>query len=332
MKIVLGIKIIALCLLLIPWQIYSQSTGDLLIPRYGLTATTDGTWIYVYGGAHVGAGANEEFTVSGLLAAYERINPNTLESEYYAEGLHRRANHSSVFINGGILSCGGRVQNGLERSRTSSCEFFLPDSLTSRNFPPLTDRLRTLGMTIIGSDLYVVGGLGDGKDGERYSYSSKTYKFDFGANEWKYIADMPIQREGVVVANGDSIFAIGGYNGNTLNTVMVFDTKSMKWKQRKNLPYGISAFAAVTDGDCIYFFGDYKKLTSIHRYNISTGDFFILDLEIKPRRHLAAVVVDRKVIVIGGNQNSLGKAVSYIEAFEFSDLSEGGKKLTVEKD
>ena len=106
MKIVLEIKIIVLCFLLIPWQVYSQSTGDLLIPRYGLTATTDGTWIYVYGGAHVGAGGNEEFTVSGLLAAYERINPNTLESEYYAEGLHRRANHSSVFINGGILSCG----------------------------------------------------------------------------------------------------------------------------------------------------------------------------------------------------------------------------------
>ncbi len=318
--------------LMMPSLLFSQlnksaDSGQLLIPRYGPSAVTDGEWVYVIGGAHIGARSGKDYTVSGLLAAYERVNPETLESEFFADGLFRRANHSSVLINGGILTCGGRTQNALDRNRTSTCEFFSPDSLTLRKYPSLPERLRTLGMAKIGDQVFAIGGLGDGKPGERFAFSTKTYQLDLKKQVWQHVADMPFRREGAVVSIGDKIYALGGYNGGVLNTVMVFDVKTSKWEQRKDLPYGLSAFAAVADGDFIYIFGDYNKRSTIHRYDTRTGDFFLLEQKITPRRHLAAVIVGQRVVVVGGNQNSVGKALSTIEAFELTALRKGGKLL-----
>ena len=319
--------------LIMPFHVCSQlddtsvASGQLLIPRYGPSAVTDGEWIYVIGGAHFGANGGKEYAVSGLLAAYERVNPSTLESEFFANGLFRRANHGSVFINGGILSCGGRTQNGLDRQRTSTCEFFSPDSLILRSSPALPEPLRTLGMTSVGDQVFAIGGLGNSGPDKRAVYSTKTYCLDWEKQVWQHVADMPLRREGAVVAIKDRIYALGGYNGKTLKTVMVFDTKTMKWEQKKDLPYGLSAFAAVADGDFIYLFGDYKKRSTIHRYDTRSGDLFLLEQEITPRRHLAAVIVGQRAIVIGGNQDSYGKALSTIEAFELAALRKGGKLI-----
>lgn len=315
-----------------PKLLFSQldekaDTGQLLIPRYGLSAVSDGEWVYAIGGAHVGANGGEDYAVSGLLAAYERINPTTLRSEYFADGLYRRANHSSVFINGGILSCGGRTQNGLDRHRTATCEFFNPDSLTLHAYPALPDRLRTLGMATIGDKVFAIGGLGDGEPDERFAFSTRTYLLNMEQQKWQHIADMPFRREGVIVSVGGEIYALGGYNGDVLKTVMVFDTNKFKWERRKDLPCGLSAFAAVADGDFIYIFGDYTKRSTIHRYDTTSGDLFLLEQEITPRRHLAAVIVGQRVIVIGGNQTSHGKALSTIEAFDLTSLRKGGKRV-----
>ena len=320
--------------MIIPLFLFSQQDqyvdhGELLIPRYGLSAVTDGEWVYAIGGAHVGANGGKAYAVSGLLAAHERINPITLQSEYFAEGLFRRANHSSVFINGGILSCGGRTQHGLDRHRTSTCEFFYPDSLILRPYPFLPDRLRTLGMTVVNGQVFVVGGLGDGDADKRFTFSSKTFLLDTENNQWKRLDDMPFPREGKIVSVGNKIYALGGYNGSVLKTVMVFDTESLTWERKKDLPYGLSAFTAVADSNFIYIFGDYTKRSTIHRYNLKSGDLYLLEQEITPRRHLDAVIVGQKVIVIGGNQNSFDKALSTIEAFELSALRKGGKKVEV---
>ena len=138
---------------------------------------------------------------------------------------------------------------------------------------------------------------------------------------------MPFRREGAVVSVGDKVYALGGYNGKVLNSVMVFDTKTFKWEQRKDLPYGLSAFATVSDGDFIYIFGDYEKRSTIHRYDTLSGDLFLLEQEITPRRHLAAVIVGERVIVIGGNEDSHSTALSTIETFQLASLRKGGKLI-----
>ena len=324
------ISFLCLVLLTLTYPVFSQvnmevNSGKLLIPRYGLSAVTDGKWVYAIGGAHFGANGGKEYAVSGLLAAYERINPISLESIFFADGLYRRANHASVMINGGILSCGGRTQNGLNRQRTSNCEFFNPNNLQLRSYPALPNRHRTLGMAKVDEKVYAIGGLSDGKPEERFVYSSKTYLLDNKKLTWKLVADMPFPREGVVVAVNDFLYALGGYNGKLMNSVLEFDTEKHEWKQKKDLPYGLSAFAAITDGDSIFIFGDYKKQSSIHRYDTKSGDLFLLNKKITPRRHLAAVKVNEKVIVVGGNQDSFGQALSVIESFDLTSLRNSGE-------
>ncbi len=106
--------------------------GELLVPRYGPTAVSDGTWVYVYGGSPRGARNGPDFMHDGLLSLIERIDPISLTSEYFSNGLHRRANHGSAFADGSIVSCGGRTQVGLSRGRVSSCESLDLESGTFR--------------------------------------------------------------------------------------------------------------------------------------------------------------------------------------------------------
>ncbi|MEM7421466.1 MAG: kelch repeat-containing protein, partial [Pseudomonadota bacterium] len=81
---------------------------------------------------------------------------------------------------------------------------------------------------------------------------------------------------------GHRLYAIGGYNGKALTSVLVFDTKEGTWERREDLPYPLSAFSAVSDGTSIYIFGDYQRMSSVHRYDPLTGSLHLLDLEITP--------------------------------------------------
>ena len=138
---------------------------------------------------------------------------------------------------------------------------------------------------------------------------------------------MPLARKGKIVAIGHQLYAIGGYDGSAMRSVMVFDTETEQWERREDLPFGLSAHSLVTDGDSIYLFGDYERMNLIHRYEPGTGALYRLDQQITPRRHTDAVAVAGRVLVIGGNQTSAGQATTLIEAFELEDLRVGGRRI-----
>ncbi|MEM7048350.1 MAG: prolyl oligopeptidase family serine peptidase [Acidobacteriota bacterium] len=289
--------------------------GELLVPRYGLSAATDGRWVYVHGGAPNGSRNGPDFMHPGVLSLIERVDPTSLESSYFSSGLHRRANHGSVLLEGSLVSCGGRTQVGLSRFRVASCETLDLESGIFREMPALPEPLRTLGMTEVAGDIYAIGGLT-----EQGTYSAVAFKLGQGEAAWESLADMPFPREGQVVSVGQRLFAIGGYNGSALRSVLVFDTASGIWQRREDLPYALSAFSAVAVGTEVYIFGDYQQMSSVHRYDTVTGSLELLDLEITPRRHSDAVLVEDRVLVIGGNQKSSGPATRIIEAFELEAL------------
>ena len=299
--------------------------GELLFPRYAPSAVTDGEWIYVYGGAPHGGRNGADFMRQGLHASIERIDPVTLKSEYFNNALHRRANHASVYFNQQMVSCGGRSQVGLKRPKMSACEFLDLNEGVFRELPELPIVARSLGMTEVSGNLYVLGGLtADG------TFSKRFFRLPEGGIAWEPLPDAPIEREGPILAIGNKIFALGGYNGQTLRSVMVFDIKRKAWEQKAELPVGFSAYSAIADGSFIYLFGDYKRMDTICRYETESGDLYLLDQKMTPRRHTAAVRVANKAVVIGGNQTSSGAALKVIESFELSDLRTGGKKLKAE--
>lgn len=301
------------------------NTGELLIPRYGLSAATDGQWIYVYGGSPIGKRNGKDFMQAGLEASLERINPLTLQSEYFGGGLYRRANHASIYFDKKLISCGGRTQVGLKRDKLSSCEYLDFETGLYRELPPLPDSVRTLGMAQIDQHIYVIGGVLNGP-----SYSSKTLRVNLQKNQWERLPDAPFPVSGMLIPIEENLYAVGGYNGEAMKTVMVFDTNLQEWKRRKDLPYPLSAFSAISDGTSIFIFGDYVKMDAIHRYDTRTGDLYLLEETMTPRRHTAAVLVDGRAVVLGGNQSSAGKALFTIEAFDLNMLYKAKQKIIEE--
>jgi len=301
------------------------NTGELLIPRYGLSAATDGEWIYVYGGSPIGKRNGKDFMQAGLEASIERIDPVTLQSEYFGGGLYRRANHASIYSDKKLISCGGRTQVGLTRDKLSACEYLEFETDVYRELPALPEAVRTLGMAQVEQYIYVVGGVLDGPN-----YSSKTYRLDLQEKQWERLPDAPFPVSGMLIAVKEDLYAIGGYNGAAMKTVMVFNTNSLQWERRKDLPYPFSAFSAISDGTSIFIFGDYVKKGAIHRYDIKKGDLYLLEETITPRRHTAAVLVAGRAIVLGGNQSSAGLALSTIEAFDLTTLYQGKQQIIEE--
>ncbi len=299
--------------------------GDLLIPRYGLSVATDGRWIYVYGGSPIGKRNGIDFMQAGLEASIERIDPLTLESEYFGGGLYRRVNHASIFFDDKLISCGGRTQVGLKRDKLSSCELLDIETSLYRELPPLPDSVWTLGMAQLEEYIYVVGGVLNGP-----AYSSKTYRLNLVEKQWESLPEAPFSVSGPLIPIEGDLYAIGGYNGQAMKTVMVFNTVSRQWERRKDLPYPLSAFSAISDGTSIFIFGDYVKMDAIHRYDTKTGNLYLLEETMTPRRHTAAVLVDGRAIVLGGNQSSTGRALSTIEAFDLTALQQGKQKIIEE--
>ncbi len=301
----------------------SLDEGELLVPRYGPSAATDGKWIYVYGGSPHGGRNGNDFMHQGLHASIERIDPVTLKSEYFSSGLHRRANHASVLVENKLITCGGRSQVGLSRPKLQSCEYLDLSTGIFRELPPLPETVRTLGLVEIEGDLYAIAGVI-----QRPLYSASTYRLTKNGTKWKRLADAPQGFSGQAIAVNDKIYILGGYNDKAMRSVMVFDTKTSQWQKMKDLPYPLSAYSAVTDDRFVYLFGDYVRMDAIHRYDPKTGDLYLLDQKMTPRRHTASVVVNGKAIVIGGNQTSSGKALTTIEAFELASLQFGGQKVS----
>lgn len=303
---------------------YFELSGELLMPRYAPSAATDGKWIYVYGGSPHGGRNGEDFMHQGLHASIERIDPVTLKSEYFSSGLHRRANHASVYFENKFITCGGRSQVGLSRPKLKSCEFLDLNTGIFRELPPLPEAMRTIGLVEINGYLYVIGGVLDGS-----SFSASTYRLSINADDWEALPDAPQQFSGQIIAIKNKIYVLGGYNGKSMSSVMVFNTINKQWQELKDLPGPFSAYSAVTDGHYIYMFGDYTKMDVIHRYDPKTGDLYLLDQKMTPRRHTASVIIEDEIIVIGGNQTSSGKALTLMEKFSLSALRSGGKKLSL---
>ena len=97
------------------------------------------------------------------------------------------------------------------------------------------------GVGVLRDQIYFVGGSsgdGHGKIGHKYNPIS---------NEWSDLPNMSTAREGVAVATrGDSLYAIGGYNGSVQSEVEIFDAVSGSWSTGTELPTATSTHRQYT--------------------------------------------------------------------------------------
>lgn len=230
----------------------SWSAVSVVLPtgRQGLTATTIGDKIYIYGGL-------DGSTKFGNLYAFDPV-ANTLTalaSDLACNG------HSAVAYNGDLYVYGGQPVNSTT-----------PPVNTLRKYTVATNTwsvVTALGVTPTGR-FYAASGLVDGKFyiAGGSSGSSNVVPgmdvYDFATNTWEQPIGIPANglAFGSVGVDG-RLYSIAGSTGNPtptvyLNTARVYDTASKAWNTIAPYPLALGYNAVCAVGTTIYSFGGYN--------------------------------------------------------------------------
>ena len=123
-----------------------------------------------------------------------------------------------------------------------------------------------------------------------------------------------------VVASGNKIYAIGGYNSEGCSDVMeVYDIINNEWSRGESMSVARRGAAAVVFDGNIYVIGGKNDsgeyLSTVEKYNIDSGQWETISAQLKyPRAYLGAEVINGKIYALGGFN---GKShLSVVEVFD----------------
>ena len=111
------------------------------------------------------------------------------------------------------------------------------------------------------------------------------------------------------VTCGDSIYSIGGYDGEYLNSAERYDIQSDKWISIAPIKQKRVNHAAVSIGESIFVLGggDGSTLKSVEMYDVRSNQW----MEITPlntaRMNLTAAICGNSIFAIGGDEKGYGK-------------------------
>lgn len=222
---------------------YSPQDGEWTViaslpeARYGASAVTDGTYIYILGGA-VGEPGNERLTAT--LWRYDPAANNYMTLPPYSTPT---VSQGAAYLDGIIYRLGGR--STLLGERTASVEayaLFRNGWGLRPEMPRALDRFAALGHD---GYLYTAGG-SDADD--LYPF---TYRFDPQAEQWEDgpIADLP----------GRATTTGGLYQGtwviNADGTPLGWDPQDNRWRSLDRIPHFVNHTTAATAGNAFYVIG-----------------------------------------------------------------------------
>lgn len=288
----------------------AETNLNLRTARFGATAATVGNKVYVCAG----------WGNQGVLDSIEVIDPaaGTVE-ELPLKILPRRFLASAVWQQKIVLVGGlGQPHSPEDSGFTDAVELVDPVAGVVSNLPPLPHPRSYCGAAVVGDRLYVIGG--ELATGRR---TGAVDIYDFSTGTWREGPALRQARECATAVVGPRIYALGGYDGRaTLDTVECLDTSTsaLIWSDRPPLAAPQSAHRAVSDGEQVYLFGDYRTLVQVAAGNPETGAWRLLDLPYKRSRHSAAAWVDGQAIVAGGNITGSGPYLKQIQSFTRAEL------------
>ena len=134
---------------------------------------------------------------------------------------------------------------------------------------------------------------------------------------WTTKTNLPTPRYGLAVAVvNNRIFAIGGFNGNTLSTVEEYNSSNDIWITRTAMPTARMGFAIGVVNNKIYAIGGFKQsnyLSIVEEYDVD-NDTWVAKANMPTSRYgLAVGVVNDKIYAVAGYN---GTAVSTIEEYD----------------
>jgi len=132
---------------------------------------------------------------------------------------------------------------------------------------------------------------------------------------WRAVTPMPTTRyELSAVALNGKIYAIGGYNGNWLNTVEEYTSETNSWRTVAPMPTARGGLDAVALNSKIYAIGGENPniLSTVEEYTPETDSWRAVAPMPTTRYALSAVALDGKIYAIGGyNGNWLNTVEEY---------------------
>jgi len=232
-----------------------ERCAPICYPRFGAGLVARHGYLYMVGG-HTG---------SSYITTVERYDAKS-NKWTKLEGLPgpTRRYFSTVALDGGIMMIGGC--DGVRDVDTAAVLDIPTKQLVYAG--KMNDQRVYCGSCTLHGVVYVAGGYGFS---HQYSRLSTAEKYDKSTNTWHKIASMNIARSGVgVVALGNKIYAIGGYDGKThLNSVEEYNPDSNKWKVLSPMVTPRCAHGCIALNGYIYVFGGFngKFLDSVERYD-----------------------------------------------------------------
>lgn len=275
--------------------------------RYGMPAVVVGPFIYVLGGN----------SILGTTGTIERIDSRDNTVSLLDATLTPRYFHSAEAVGTNIYIFGGIERVNDKYGFSSRVERF--DTLTGKvsEMSPAPVVIRTPASAEVGGKLYVVGG--SDEDDKRLN---RLWAYDPQTDKWTSGAPMKVARECDVVAKGDTIYAIGGFDGeNAVRTCEAYSIAENKWSDLPDLPIKTSAHHLALVGDAIFSFGDYAEMNRVQKFDLGSRTWTRLDKSgFDARRHMAVCAIDGKIYVIGGNMASRGSYLDEIQVFDADKL------------
>ncbi|XP_054161307.1 kelch-like protein 20 [Oppia nitens] len=114
---------------------------------------------------------------------------------------------------------------------------------------------------------------------------------------------MSQERHGLaLVAHNGFIYAIGGYNGNSLNTMERYDTKTQQWQPMANMQNTRHFFGSASFMDKIYVCGGYGNSDgkSCETYDTKTNQWTQIESMLLKRYGYKLIAFNDKLYALGG--------------------------------
>lgn len=303
-----------------------KNLADMQFDRYGMASTTDGEFIYVFGGG--------TYSLNGYLDNIERYDPVSDKWQVIGENLVQRTFHNAEYIkqenkiyifNGEYFSNKNKnpsnkpLSTRYNKTNTEDLgDLMAPLKVADVNKTGFTDiieviNLNTGSVTLLNSNpfpvlsactavwdnkIYVFGGWNP------KGFSERLYEYNPAKDEWTRLEDMPEAKQTTGKIVDGVLYTFGGKDNSTpyFKTIHAYNIKDKKWELVGELPEGIAATASATDGKNIFLAGSFNNIYYLAVFDTKTKTTRVLKTDMKGRRYAAAQIINNTLFVIGGVQ------------------------------
>ncbi|MDU0352762.1 kelch repeat-containing protein [Paraglaciecola aquimarina] len=289
-------------------QLGTETATTLSLPNglYGHAVINNGDKIYVLAGSQKG----------GFSRDIQIIDPHTQKVTRLENKLLPRRYHSAVWDGKDSIYILGGVSNWHRTTRLQPLieVFDIPSGTVSIiGETPIPRRFASA--VYIDGKIIVAGGSVFSRNASTHATNTVAI-YDIKKNLWRKAANLPFAEDTRIVALGQHIYAIGGFNHlHASDHFSRYDIEADEWVSLPALPTALSAHSAVSHDNKIYTFGDYKDLSASFVYDLNTQRWKKSSFDFQASRHNAATILNDTIYVIGGTTSASGPFLHTVQTF-----------------